>query len=234
MGHHIKLKSRDGHRFGAYVAVPDRKLRGAVVILHEIYGVNSHIRSTVEVFRDHGMLAVAPALFDRIEPDVDLGYSGAEARRAISLKRRLRLEDALQDVDAALAYAGQESQWAAAVVGYSMGGTIAWLSATRLSPSAAVCYYGGDIQKYANETPHCPVMLHFGTRDGNISRADVESIQKRHPGIPLYRYAAGHGFDCNQRSGFDEQASAEAFERTLSFLRDHVSAREGFVPSAMS
>lgn len=223
MEEQIRLKASDGHRFTAYVAIPDRRVRGAVVILQEIYGVNAHIRSMAEMFRDYGMIAVAPALFDRVERDVELGYSGPEVLRAISLKRRLKPADVLRDIDAALAYAGQQISGPAGIVGYSMGGTMAWLSATRLNPSAAVCYYGGSIRKYAEETPHCPVMMHFGAKDKDIPEAAVDAIQKLHPEIPLYRYAAGHGFNCSERPGFDEQASAEAFERTLSFLRDHVS-----------
>lgn len=222
MGERIRLRAEDDHEFAAYLAVPKGEIRGGLVIIQEIFGVNSHIRSMVDGFGRYGMLTVAPALFDRVERDIELGYEGPGVTRGMALKSRLKLEDALRDIAAALNYVAERTGNPAGVVGYCFGGTLAWLSAVRLRPAAAVCYYGGNISKFASEKPHCPVMMHFGTKDVHIPKADVDRIQKLHPEIPLYRYDAGHGFNCNDRASFDELSSVEAFERTLSFLRDHL------------
>lgn len=225
MRERIRLKAGDGHEFGAYVAAPEEGILGGLVVIQEIFGVNAHIRSVADRFEDNGFAAVAPALFDRIEPGIELGYDSSGMARAMSFRRRLKLEDALNDVAAALRYADERTGKPAGVVGYCFGGTLAWLSATRLEPAAAVCYYGGGIREFAGEKPRCPVMLHFGTKDPHIPKVVVDQIERLHPEVSLYRYNAGHGFNCSERSSFDLQSSQDAFARTLLFFESHLAAQ---------
>jgi carboxymethylenebutenolidase len=216
-----KLTASDGHTLDAYVARPRGTPRGGLVVIQEIFGVNRHIRSVADRFAEHGFLAVAPALFDRVQKNVDLGYTGEDAKKASALMPKLNIDNAVKDVDAALKYASQQTGKPALVVGYCFGGTIAWLSATRLEPAAVVGYYGGKIAIFAAEKPRAPVMLHFGREDQHIPAEDVAKIEKAHPGVQVFWYQAGHGFNCDARASYNRNEAEKAFERTLAFLNEH-------------
>lgn len=222
MSEAVKLQASDGFELDAYVARPDTKPWGGLVVVQEIFGVNQHIRSVADRFAREGFLAVAPAIFDRVQKNVDLGLDGASMQKGIGLAQKLNIDDAVKDVDAALKYAGKESGRPAGVVGYCFGGTMAWLSATRLAPAAAVGYYGGYIAKFAAETPKCPVMLHFGKHDEHIPEADVATVHAAHPKVEIYWYDSGHAFNNDMRSSYNAEAAKEAMARTLAFLNKHV------------
>ncbi|WP_207481208.1 dienelactone hydrolase family protein [Arenibaculum pallidiluteum] len=220
MGTRIELTAADGHRLSAYRADPGGQPRGLVVVAQEIFGVNSHIRGVCDRFAEEGWTAVAPALFDRAERAVELGYQQPDIQRGLELRSRIELDQALADIAAARAV---EPGLKAAVVGYCWGGLLAWATATRLDGfSAAVSYYGGGIAKLADETPRCPVMLHFGEQDHAIPLTDVESLRRAHPDLPVHLYAAGHGFNCDQRGSYDRDAAETALRRTLDFLGTHL------------
>ncbi len=221
-----RLTASDGHEFNAYVADSKNPARAAIVVVQEIFGVNSHIRSMADGYAGDGFLAIAPALFDRVEPGLELGYDSTDAARGKQVAAQIGIEAALLDVDAALAHAGSLLGVAkVGVVGYCFGGTLAWLAATRLDPAAAVGYYGGQITKFAAEQPRCPVMLHFGAQDAHIPPTEIEKIRMHHPGLPVFFYDAGHGFNCDQRQSYQPQAAALARQRSLEFfcknLLDH-------------
>jgi carboxymethylenebutenolidase len=165
---------------------------------------------------------VAPALFDRIERGVELGYEGADMQRARSFIPRLDPEMSLLDVAAALEFAENETRRKVGVIGYCYGGTIAWLAATRLHAAAAVGYYGGRIANYAGEGLSVPVMLHFGRQDVHIPEDEVNRIQAAHPEVEIYWYDAGHGFNCDARASYNADAAQKARERSLKFLKDHL------------
>src|SRR5580658_5017128 len=165
MGIHVTLKASDGHELNAYVARPAGEPIGGLVVVQEIFGVNAHIRSVADGYARDGFLAVAPALFDRIERGVELGYEGADMQRARSFIPKLDIEKSLADVAAAIEFAGIATGKKVGVIGYCYGGTLAWLAAARLHPAAAVGYYGGRIGNYAAEKISAPVMLHFGRQD---------------------------------------------------------------------
>ncbi|MGB6724770.1 MAG: dienelactone hydrolase family protein [Terracidiphilus sp.] len=215
----MKLHAADGQELGAWVAQPEGEPVAGLVVVQEIFGVNAHIRSVAEGWAKDGFLAVAPALFDRIEPGVDLTYEGADMQRAASFIPRLDVEKALLDTKAAMEYAASATGKKVEVIGYCFGGTVAWLAATRLGASAAVGYYGGRIANYASENPACPVMLHFGRQDAHIPAAEVEKVQALHPEVEVYWYDAGHGFNCNARSSYNPAAAGEARQRSLVFLK---------------
>ncbi|HEV2275833.1 MAG TPA: dienelactone hydrolase family protein [Acidobacteriaceae bacterium] len=214
----VKLEASDGHQLDAYVATPQGDPIAGLVVVQEIFGVNAHIQAVTDGFARQGFYAVAPAIFDRVEKRVEIGYDAADMQKGMSLAQKLDIGNAVKDVDAALGYAKKQTGKPAMVVGYCFGGTLAWLSAARLSPAAAVGYYGGQIAKFTAEEPHCPVMLHFGRQDSHISASDVESVRKAHPEVEIYLYDAGHAFNRNIGNSYNPEAAALAFERTLEFF----------------
>lgn len=222
MSEHITLRASDGHELDAYVAQPAHQPTAALVVVQEIFGVNSHIRRVTDGFAREGFLAIAPALFDRIERGVELGYEGADLQRAMSFVPKLDIEKALLDVEAAIEYAAATTGKKVGVIGYCFGGTMAWLGAARLHPAAAVGYYGGNIGNYAQEAPQCPVMLHFGRQDAHIPPEAVEKVHSAHPNVQIWWYDAGHGFNCDARGSYDPQAARMALERSLGFLKKHL------------
>jgi len=219
MSEFASLHASDGHPFKAYVSRPSAAPFAALVVIQEIFGVNAHIRSVADSFADDGFLAVAPALFDRIQPDLELGYDGADLQAAMSLIPRIDAEKAVLDVAASIAFAQKYSGEKVGVVGYCYGGSVAWLAATRLHPSASVGYYGGQIGKYAAEKPHCPVMLHFGRQDTHIPPAVAEAVHRANPDVEIHWYDAGHAFNCDARASYNAPAAKLARQRTLAFLK---------------
>ena len=225
MGEHGKLRAFDGLELDAYVARPAGEPIAGLVVVQEAFGVNRHIRSVTDGFAKDGFFAVAPALFDRIERGVELGYTGEDMQKGIGFARRLDLAKAVLDVEAALDYARRETGKKAGVIGYCLGGSLAWLAATRLHPDAAVGYYGGYVAKFAEETPRAPVMLHFGLQDQHIPKAEIdEKVGRAHPEIPIYWYDAGHGFNCDDRASYNAAAANLARRRSLEFLKKHLTA----------
>jgi carboxymethylenebutenolidase len=223
MGETIVLKANDGHELDAYVARPSGKPIAGLVVIQEIFGINRHIRSIADGYANDGFVAVAPALFDRVEKGVELTYEGQDAQKGVSLLQKTELPKALADVDAALAYARKEAGGKAGVIGYCFGGLLAWLSATRLHPDVAVGYYAGRIGNFASETPQVPVQLHFGKLDTHIPAEQVESVHTAHPEVEIHWYEnAGHGFNCDMRASYNSQAAALARSRALAFLKNHL------------
>jgi carboxymethylenebutenolidase len=224
MGAHLQLTASDGHQFSAYQAEPSTPSTSTVVIIQEIFGVNRHIRAVTDYYATQGFKAIAPGLFDRVQPGIQLNYNSADATRGMQIATQIGLEKALLDVAATIHHAAQtDPPRKVAVVGFCYGGTLAWLSATRLNPAAAVGYYGGQIARFVNEKPRCPVMLHFGGKDQHIPASEIQKIQQAHPEVPVFVYPdAGHGFNCDQRPDYNAPAAAHARERTLAFLRETV------------
>jgi carboxymethylenebutenolidase len=220
MGESVTIRAVDGHELSAYVAKPAGEPIAALVVIQEIFGVNRHIRSVADAYAKDGFLAIAPALFDRVERGVDLTYEGADAEKARALMQKIDIDKALADVDAALAYARKATGKKAGVIGYCLGGLLAWLSASRLYPDAAVGYYAGRIGSFAQETPKVPVQLHFGRLDTHIPAEQVEAVHVAHPQVQIFWYDdAQHGFNCDMRASYNPKAAALARARALEFLR---------------
>ncbi len=222
MSEYVTLKAADEHELSAYVARPEGEPVAGLVVVQEVFGVNAHIRSVADGYARDGFLAVAPALFDRVERGVELAYEGADLQRAMSFIPRLDAENALLDIAAAIAFAGTATGKKVGVVGYCYGGTMAWLAAARLNPAAAVGYYGGRIGNYAAEKPKAPVMLHFGKQDAHIPAEEVAKVHAAHPEVEIHWYDAGHGFNCDARASFNPQAAQQARECSLNFLLKHL------------
>lgn len=228
MGTFIDLKSADGFVFPAYVAEPAGKPKAAVVVLQEIFGVNSHIRSVADGYAAAGYLAVAPATFHRAQTGVDLGYTEADMKAGTELKaaaEALPAPGVLQDIQAAINHAAQTTGGKVGIVGYCWGGLLAWRSACTLSGlSAAAPYYGGGmtVGDEPARQPACPVMVHFGNQDHWIPMDTVEAFQKAQPGVQVFVYEANHGFNCDQRGSYNEAAAKLAKQRTLDFFAQHL------------
>ena len=224
MGKHFSLTASDKHQLGAYRADAKAGARGAVVVIQEIFGVNSHVRAVCDRFADAGYTAVAPALFDRTQRNFECGYSPDEITNARKFIANPDWEAMLRDTQAAIDAVAATGP--VAIVGFCMGGTVAFLAATRLQGlAAAVCYYGGRIVAFADEKPRCPTQMHFGEKDQSIPMTDVEIIKRKRPDCEIYVYAeAGHGFHCDERASFHQPSAALAYERTKAFLKAHMQA----------
>ena len=221
MGTAIELTSPDGFRLSAYRAEPAGTPRGGLVVVQEIFGVNAHIRSVCDGYAADGYLAVAPALFDRYQRGVDWGYSPEDIARGREVRAQADAAAALMDIVAARDAAAKAGP--VGIVGYCWGGFIAWLAAARVDGFAgAISYYGGGMPDAAGEQPRCPVLAHFGEQDAMIPVAGARALAAAHPAMEVHLYAAGHGFNCDQRASFDPAAAAVARERSLAFLRRHV------------
>jgi carboxymethylenebutenolidase len=221
MGEWIDLTAADGFKAKAWRAAPAGKPKGGIVVIQEIFGVNHHIRSVTDRFAAAGYLAVAPGVFDRVEPGVELNYDQPGIAKGMELAGKMDRAKALSDIAAAIAAAGAGGK--VGITGFCMGGTYTWLAAANLAGlSAAVGYYGGGILGLQDLKPKVPTILHFGERDAHIPVAGVREFEKSHKDIPVYVYAADHGFHCDERASYDAPSAKLAWERTLAFFGEHV------------
>jgi len=229
MGEFVKLTAEDGVELSAYVARPTGAAKGAVVVVQEIFGINAHIRSVADKYAAAGYAAIAPALFDRIEPGIELSYSPDDMKKAFSLYPQLDPTKSLLDIAAAYHEIAKEEHKGIAVIGFCYGGLMSWLSATRgetlkMQPSCCVGYYAGGIGRFATEEPSCPVMLHFGAEDSHIGSDQIEAVRAAHPEVEIYLYdGAGHAFNRDpDPNSYNPAAAKLAGERTMEFLRTHI------------
>ncbi|HEX7888974.1 MAG TPA: dienelactone hydrolase family protein [Ramlibacter sp.] len=226
MGQSIELKAADGQAIPAYVAEPKGQPRGAIVVIQEIFGVNSHIRSVADGYAADGYLAIAPAIFHRVKPGVELGYGEEDMSAGMALKaatEALPAPGVMQDIQAAIGHAAKAGK--VGIVGYCYGGLLTWRSACELEGlSAAVPYYGGGVTTPDEiaRRPKCPVQAHFGDQDKWISLESVEAFKRAHPDVEVHVYPANHGFNCDQRGSYNAEAAKLARERALAFFRQHV------------
>lgn len=228
-GTDIRLQAADGHQLDAYLSEPSEPSGAGLVVLHEIFGVNAHIREVCDGYARRGFKTVAPALFDRAQRGVALGYDAD----AIDTGRRLRAgiawDNVLLDVQAAID--SVQSPRGAAVVGYCWGGTLAFLAATRLRGiDCAIGYYGAQTIPFAHETPRVPVLFHFGTEDPRISESDRDVIRRHNPQIETHLFPADHGFNCDHRKEWHAPSAEKALSLTLDFMRRHIFERRSASP----
>lgn len=229
MGSMIELKTADGTSVPAYEARPVGAPKGAVVVIQEIFGLNSHIRQVADGYAAQGYVAVAPAAFHRVKPGVELGYSDADMGEGFGYKtavEALALPGVMQDIQAAVDHAAQVSGGKVGIVGFCWGGLLTWRAACTLTGlSAAVPYYGGGVttEAEAARQTKVPVLAHFAEEDKWIPMDSVETFKKVHPEVQVYTYAAHHGFNCNQRGSWHAPSAQLASERSLAFFAQHLS-----------
>lgn len=224
MGQDVTLTASDGFKLGAYRAEPKGTPKGAVVVIQEIFGVNHHIRAVTDRFAAEGYLAVAPAIFDRMSPNFQTGYTPDEIAAARKMVGSADFAAMLRDTQAAID--SVKDAGGVGIVGFCLGGSMAFLAASQLSGlKAAVGYYGGRIAQDADKKPNVPVMLHFGEKDAGIPLTDVDTIRKKQPQAEVFVYdGAQHGFHCDERASYDKKSADTAWPRTLDFFAKNLKA----------
>jgi carboxymethylenebutenolidase len=221
LGTQISLIASDGFKLGGYRADPAGTPKGGLVVIQEIFGVNHHIRNVCDRFAAQGYASVAPAVFDRISPNFESGYSPAEIENARTFIAKIDWPAMMRD--AAAAIDAVKGAGKVGIVGYCMGGSVAFLAACNLAGlSCAIGYYGGAIAKNADQKPRVPTLLHFGDEDHSIPLSDVEIVKEKRPDCEIHVYHAGHGFSCDERGSYNEAAHKQALERTLAWLGRNV------------
>ena len=222
MGKMIELTASDGHKLAAYRADPAGKPRGGIVVIQEIFGVNSHIKQVADGYAADGYVAIAPAMFDRVQKNVDLGYTPEDIAKGREIRGKVTNDMAVKDAEAAVKAASSAGK--VGIVGYCWGGLVAWLAAAKVPGlSAAVPYYGGGILDNANLEPKVPLMGHFGDKDQHIPVEGVKKLaDKLAPKHQIFIYEADHGFNCDHRGSYNAPAAKQARQRTLEFFRKHV------------
>jgi carboxymethylenebutenolidase len=222
MGEQRQLRAVDGFTFGAYEAQPEGSAKGAMLVIQEIFGVNTHIREICDGYAEAGYVALAPQIFDRVERDVELGYDEAGMTAGIGIARgKLEIPATLSDLQASIEDLARHGK--VGVVGYCFGGLLTWLAACELDGVAcAAAYYGGGVVGELERSARCPVIMHFGELDEHIPMSDVAKIDAALPDVTVYTYHADHGFNCDHRDSFDADAAAQARERSLAFFAEHV------------
>jgi len=223
MGKSITLTAKDGHKLGAYVAEPAGKAKGGVVVIQEIFGVNRHVKHLADFFASKGYLAVAPALFDRAEKGIDLGYDEKAFAKGREARGKLTDPMIVADVEAAAQEASKAGK--VGLIGYCFGGYVAWLSACQANGLAASisCYGGGVAARAGNDKPKVPVQFHFGDRDHAIPLDDVQKIKNAHKDVPVFVYdESGHGFCCDERDTYNAGSCERAHGRALAFFAKNV------------
>jgi carboxymethylenebutenolidase len=214
-----QLTAADGHKFDAYEAGDGDK---AIVVVQEIFGVNSHIRSVTDRAAEAGYRAISPAFFDRIEPGVELGYEDDDMGAGIGFAGKLEWDNTMADLAAAIAHVRSEGSTSVGITGFCWGGTVTWLAAAKADVQAAVGYYGGGIIGMIDEQPQVPTMLHFGELDAHMPIDGVKEVAAAHPDVAVHTYNADHGFHCDQRGSYDETSAKLAWGRTLEFFAEHL------------
>jgi len=222
VGQDIKLKASDNFELGGYRADPAGPRKGAVVVIQEIFGVNHHIRSVCDRLATEGYVAIAPAIFDRIEPNFTSGYSPDEITVARKFVANPDWPAMLLDTQAAID--AVKDAGPVGIIGFCLGGSIAYAAATKLSGlKAAVGYYGGAIVRFADDKPKVPTQLHFGEKDAGIALTDVETIKAKQPDVEIFIYpGAQHGFHCDERASYDKASADMAWPRSMAFFAKHL------------
>jgi carboxymethylenebutenolidase len=221
MGEMITIKStaEDGFEFGALHADAQGKRRGGVVVIQEIFGIDKYVREDVERWAKLGFEALAPSMYDRTHPGLDVGHDDEGMAKAFGAMREAKPEYALADIQACIDYLRPRGP--VFIVGYCYGGAMVWQAAGRLEGlSAGSSYYGGGVAGAADLTPKIPVICHFGRKDGHIPADEVKAkLAEVQPQVPVYIYEnSGHGFNNDGRPDSDADDAKLARERTLALF----------------
>jgi carboxymethylenebutenolidase len=217
------IVSKDGFEFGAYEAMPEGKPKGGIVVLQEIFGVNKHVRQVADEYAKDGYVAIAPQIFDRVERDVELGYTEQpDFDKGLRIAfEDLKMDQTLLDIQASVDAMSAHGE--VGIVGYCFGGLLTWLSACHLKNiTAGSAYYGGGIAEHSALVPKCPVMMHFGEKDAHIPMSDVEIIRQAQSAIDVFVYDADHGFNCSDRASYHAESAVLAKTRTLEHFELHL------------
>ena len=231
----IDIKAQDGGSFKGYLSLPHKTDKGTkgpgIVLIQEIFGVNAHMQAVADQYASDGYTVLAPDMFWRMQPMVDLGYVGKDREQAIGYMQKTDVPNAVKDLAATVTTLRglPECSGKVAAVGYCMGGMLSYLCAANAGVDAAVSYYGGGIHNKLEEAGKikCPLAFHFGGNDANIPASAVEAVKQAFAGranvsIDVYP-GAEHGFNCWDRASYNQPSAALARGRVLSFLATTIS-----------
>ena len=227
-----KMIQINNQGFSGYLAVPKDPNGCGIVLIQEIFGVNSHIREVADTWAQAGFVVLAPDVFWRIKPDVQLGYTPDDIQKGMGFAGKLDYEQVVNDLKEAVVKLRSEPQCKGkvAAMGYCMGGFLSYLTAAAGAVDAAVCYYGGGIAAHLDKAKNikCPVIMHFGAKDAHIPLSDVDKIRDAVKGksqVKIYVYDADHGFNCDQRGSYDRKSCLVAFGRSMMLLESLCAVR---------
>jgi carboxymethylenebutenolidase len=230
-GEYIKIKSNDNQEFSGYLCRPPQGKEGpGLILIQEIFGVNSHIRDVAELYAKEGFVVLAPDLFWRIQPDVQLGYEPQDMTKGIEFASKLDLNQTLDDFKevAATLHNLSSVSGKTGAVGYCRGGYFAYYLACRGIVDAAVCYYGGGIENALDEAKNlkCPMLMHYAELDKHINAAAIDKVEAalaNKSNVTIYTYPdVDHGFNCDQRGTYNRQAAMLAYGRSAAFLHKYL------------
>lgn len=225
MGQFISLTAADGHQFDAYETTPSQAPKACVVLIQEIFGVNTHIQATADLYASLGYRVVAVPTMDRVQKNVQLGYTPEDMQTGSALKtavENLPGQPVMLDLQAAINHL--QGFGRVGIFGFCYGGLLTWRSACQLAGlSAAVAYYGGGMQHESEAIPKCPVMAHFAEEDSYIPLETVEAFKKARAEVAVYIYPGHHGFNCDHRASYFGESAQIARTRTLDFFQKHLS-----------
>ncbi len=224
MGNRITLTASDGFTLNAYTAAPEGKPKGGVVVIQEIWGLNSFVRGVVDRYARHGYLAVAPAMFDRLNFGFESEDYAAGGAYTVMAEQMKGFSHATALLDVAAAVDAARAGGKVGITGFCFGGAVSWRAAhAGLGLSAASGYYGGGVPNYIDLAPTIPLEMHYGDQDTGIPLEQVEALRAKYPEVGIHLYPAGHGF-CNSSrpDKFDEASCKKASARTLEFFGKHL------------
>ena len=230
MSQYIDIQSADGGAFKAYLSTPPLGEGPGLIVVQEIFGVNEHIRAVADDYARQGYVVLAPDLFWRAEPGVELGYDAEGMQRGVALRARIPMELTVSDLEATAAVLRQRSDVAGRIgaVGYCYGGRLVFALAATGAIDAGVCYYGAGIGALLDRASaiKVPLQFHFGGLDQSIPHIEVEQIRDaftRRSDVEIFVYDdADHGFNCDQRGSYHRPSAELARSRALEFLRDTI------------
>jgi len=221
MGTDIEITASDGHTFAAYRADPEGAPKGGILVVQEAFGVNPHIRRMADTYAAAGYLAIAPALYDRVERGIEVGYTGEDREKGIAAMQASNFDDVMKDIDATRAVLAEAGK--VGITGWCWGGSVTFLSACRVDGLAcASSYYGGRVPDFMNETPKCPLEFHWGETDASIPMEKVRAVEAQHPDVASYVYPAGHGFMCDDRESYHKESAELSHKRTMEMFAQYV------------
>jgi carboxymethylenebutenolidase len=232
----VNVSVSDGTTMRTYIAHPEEKPKGAVMVFQEIFGINSHIRDVTERYAKQGYLAVAPELFHRFAPEFECGYSNEEVQQAMGFLGKVTHPEFELDIRATFDWIQQQGSYKTGAVGFCMGGRVAFLAGVTVPLACAVSHYGGGIAPNqfvpsglidrAGEMK-APILMYWGGKDGMIPPAAVQSVtdalRKAGKTFASVEYSwAEHGFFCDQRGSYNKTAASLSWPHTLAFLEAHI------------
>ncbi|HEY9776651.1 MAG TPA: dienelactone hydrolase family protein [Planktothrix sp.] len=211
--------------FSGYLALPKADRAPGILLIQEIFGVNPHIKDVADLYAAAGYVVLAPDVFWRVQPNVQLDYTPDDMKKGMELWQQCNKDQVVSDLIDAVKTLRQQPQCAGRVgsVGFCLGGYLSYKLATHDAVDAAVCYYGGGIANDLEEAKnlHCPIMMHFGEKDSHIPKSSVDSIRAALQGkghVEIFTYDADHGFNCDRRASYDRPSAMLAFGRSMIVL----------------